>query len=648
MPRRLVVIAALWCAACSATDSADVTEALDSARSAVHQGEVARALGIVDERLARVTPADNSIASWQLRLLRAELLVMRREVDAAAAIVEPPLPTGAGLDALAGQRAYLRARIQVERGDVDAGMATASDARRLAQGAAETTGDIDLLIGRIHLQRGEFDQAETVLGRLLSSPDDRFRQLQALNNLGNGYLRAGRYDAALTWLERALRLSDFERSQVYATTMANAGICYSRLGLFDRAVEIQRRAIEIQRTQGGPKALVDALGSLGNSHVLKGDPESALPFLEEAYEIGLSAHLDRDAALWAGNLAAAHAALGRWDEAEQYNERSRTLDAGNAVVKASTLVLSAAEVAKGRGDLSRSRELYAQALAMSNGTPAVEWTAQFGLAQVATRAKDPIAASRHFEAALTTVEATRSDLLKADYRLSFLNQLIAFYQAYVDALIDQGKSDRALEIADSSRGRVLAERQRVAAPARAGVAGFQRLAAGTRTTLLSYWLAPTRSFLWVISGSGIRRIDLPPAAEIDAVVREYRAMVDNSLVNPLERRDTPGDRLYEMLIAPAALPRNASVVIVPDGALHGINFETLPVDGPTRHYWIADAQVQVAPSLAMLTTARPRTRDRGDRLLLIGNPTPRPPEFPALSYAPAEMTSIVRHFPRIG
>src|SRR5207245_11510968 len=98
-----------------------------------------------------------------------------------------------------------------------------------------------------------------------------------------------------------------------------------------------------------------------------------------------------------------------------------------------------------------------------------------------------------------------------------------------------------------------------------------------------------------------------------------------------------------MLVAPAALPHNASVVIVPDGALYGVNFETLPVDGPRRHYWIEDAEIQIAPSLAMLTVA-PRSRKPDTSLLLIGNPTPRAPEFPALGDARAGVTRIVRRF----
>jgi CHAT domain-containing protein len=84
-------------------------------------------------------------------------------------------------------------------------------------------------------------------------------------------------------------------------------------------------------------------------------------------------------------------------------------------------------------------------------------------------------------------------------------------------------------------------------------------------------------------------------------------------------------------------------VIVPDGALYGLNFETLPVDGPRRHYWIEDAEVQIAPSLSMLATI-PSARTAEPRLLLIGNPSPRAPEFPTLRYAPAEMSAIVRHF----
>jgi CHAT domain-containing protein len=85
------------------------------------------------------------------------------------------------------------------------------------------------------------------------------------------------------------------------------------------------------------------------------------------------------------------------------------------------------------------------------------------------------------------------------------------------------------------------------------------------------------------------------------------------------------------------------VIVAPDGALHRLNFETLPVDGPRRHYLIEDLEIQVTPSLALVSEPAP-THGGGPRLLLVGNPTPRDPEFPALRYAPSEMTAIARHF----
>jgi hypothetical protein len=60
-----------------------------------------------------------------------------------------------------------------------------------------------------------------------------------------------------------------------------------------------------------------------------------------------------------------------------------------------------------------------------------------------------------FEAALTIIETTRAGLLRTDDKVSYLTRLISFYQAYVSALIARGQTDRALEVADSSRGQQL-------------------------------------------------------------------------------------------------------------------------------------------------------------------------------------------------
>ena len=96
------------------------------------------------------------------------------------------------------------------------------------------------------------------------------------------------------------------------------------------------------------------------------------------------------------------------------------------------------------------------------------------------------------------------------------------------------------------------------------------------------------------------------------------------------------------MIAPVAqgIPTGARVVIVPDGALTRINFESLPVPGPTRHYWIEDVEVAIAPSLGTLSADAQRRVTHKQSVLLIGDPVSSDPAFPQLKYASAEMSAV--------
>ncbi len=121
---------------------------------------------------------------------------------------------------------------------------------------------------------------------------------------------------------------------------------------------------------------------------------------------------------------------------------------------------------------------------------------------------------------------------------------------------------------------------------------------------------------------------LPPAREIEALVRQHQAAIDNIIADPLKSAGGAGDRLFEILVEPAlpSLPHGSRVLIVPDASLYALNFETLPTSDcdcrlPTtgRHYLIEDVEIAVAPSLAMLNTRPRRPPAPARSLLLIGN-----------------------------
>jgi CHAT domain-containing protein len=139
---------------------------------------------------------------------------------------------------------------------------------------------------------------------------------------------------------------------------------------------------------------------------------------------------------------------------------------------------------------------------------------------------------------------------------------------------------------------------------------------------------------------------LPGEREIGDQGRSYRNLLEVEKTDPLRTSSALASRLYESLVGPAlqSIPPNSAVVIVPDGVLHGLNFETLVVNRPQPHYWIEDVTISVAPSLGILTL---RNADKGRHtpsLLAIGDPLPASADFPPLPNAGGEIEQVRNHF----
>jgi len=108
-----------------------------------------------------------------------------------------------------------------------------------------------------------------------------------------------------------------------------------------------------------------------------------------------------------------------------------------------------------------------------------------------------------------------------------------------------------------------------------------------------------------------------------------------------------GQKLYATLVAPARplIPPGSNVAIVVDGALHNLDFETLPAAGPKPHYWIDDVTISVVPSLDLLYRNLGRHPRRTGSLLLIGDPLPPDQKsFPKLLNSALEVSGIKDQF----
>lgn len=661
--RHALAIAAVVAAASCAPSPADLDRALTEAQTELRRGRIDEALALAERGAERARQDENELAAWRFRLLAADARLTRLEFPAAMAILDEPLPAGPEFDPLRGRRLHLIARARVAQGQLAAAQPLVVEATPLAAGDPVLLLDLELLQSQLLYRSGKAAEADLLLASArerVQREGDPYRVAQVSNTTGMGLVTRGRFDEALPYFDAVVGEPTLEGTTIQGSALNNAGLCRARLGQFDRAVELQQRAVKVQ--EGGRRQnYVQALGELGATYLLQDDLARGAEYLQRAFTIAAESGLASDAALFGRNLAAASVALGKWDDAERYNQEAARL-AGVAAAPASpyTTVIEA-QVAAGRGDREVAARLFRQSLDATDVPPGVRWMALDGMARTAAAAGTVAEAEKYFEQALQTVEQTRSALLRADYRISFTSRLVQFYRGYIDFLLSRGQFDRALIVADSSRARVLAERQSVATPTRrTTTASLKQLAQASGSTLLFYWLGPEQSWVWVVTAERVSATKLPPAGQIETLVAEHQSAIQSALADPVAAPGSAGERLYEMLVRPVlAAATRPSVVIVPDGALHRLNFETLvvpatgrrqpatgnrePAGGEQSHYLIDDLTIQIAPSLAMLQRGGAVAPGRGS-LLLVGNATARPPEFPGLTYAAAEMSGIRESF----
>ncbi len=651
---RFVVAAILLLYGCGLRPAERLDALFDAASEDFHAGELARAQ-LAAEHGISVSASRHDVAyQWRFRLLRCDILLDSGRVEEVLNQLHDAVPPEPQFAALAARKMTMEARALSVQGRVAEGEARLGDAHRAAEAARaeDVLLEIESLQGVRLMRRQHYDEAEAALRTALA----RARALHAVYseaavqvNLGMSRLLRFRYDEAIPYFEAAAALAGPRSRTLYSLARRNLAICYRQLGEHERALQIQLQSVAQNESSGAKYYLQNALGETGRTYMMQGALKAALPYLERALSLASEAHRTGDAAIWAGNLSECYSELNDWQNAASFNQEAIRLKTAAKVHTLYYNVLNAARIERGRGDSVEALRLYRQAIDEGKEDPAVIWEAQAGLGAVALQQHQPVVAVQHFEAAVNVLEKTRADVVNTELKLPFLTQRISLYQEYVDTLIDQGQTDRALAVADSSRAQVLAGHPGSVTGGRLPAEAFRAIARQNGAILLSYWLGPARSHAWVVNAREIHHIALPPAAQIEGLVREYRDAIERRLADPLRTRIPAGGRLYELLIAPVRpwIPPGSRVILATDGVLHSLNLEALPVPAPqpdaALRYWIEDVTIAVAPSLGLLAERPPRPA-AFPRLLLLGDPIASDLSFPPLSHAADEIESVTRRF----
>ncbi len=593
-------------------------------------------------------------AAWLLRfhLIKAEILLTQERAADAQHLLDN-LPAGIP------RSDELEARLLTDLGLLRAASGQPVEALGLLDQARQLASKTSAasLQAWIDLKRGvlldNFEEADATLHRALdiaTSQHDKYFEAMALNNLG--YLRMARfrYDEAIPWFESANRTAQNVPSKVtLEKALGNLGWCDFRLGQWERALDLFTRAEAIAAEEHLVGDQQRWLGNIGSIYYVRENYGKAISYYSQARDIAQHLGNHAAAATWLNNIARSYIDQSKWVEAENFNRLAFEAEASAPNAEAVPYShLNAGLIATARGRAPEAEAAFHKALqlATTSRQPNVEWQAHSGRAELYRSQKSPQALDE-YAAAVGVLDREWLALGQNDSKITFRNYQTSFYQDYVGFLSEQGQKEKALEVAESSRARLLMQKLegRTSALPEFRVTDAVRAVRESGAILLSYWLAPNRSYLWAVTAKGVSQFALPGESAINALIEQHRRSIEN-LRDPLASGDAAARQLYKMLLGPVEpmLHATAPVIISPDGRLHEINFETLVVDGPKPHYWIDDSTVALVPSLGVLQRALTHRPARRPRLLMIGDPLPADPEFPPLAHLKTEIAEIAAGF----
>jgi CHAT domain-containing protein/Flp pilus assembly protein TadD len=622
-------------------------------RSTLLHGDLVRARNEADAEYRRFSSHDLEWA-WKFRLLEGDALASQGLSQDLLSLLNSELPPSLSSGDLAARKHMLQALAYSHLGDIAAADRNLQQAQQIcALSHCESAGEVAGIGGAVAVDRNDTGQAESYFRKSLAiarQQGDKYLELAALLNLGVAELGKERFDESIQWSSDAQNLAQTIASGLdEEKALGNLGYAYYKMGDFDRSLTEYTQASQKAGELGAFIDQVEWLNDLGLVYF----QTDQLPLAENYYRqsLALAQKSENRGQVISALTALAYLAVqtNKLDEAKQYGQQAFQLahTTGDRAGELPPMVVQG-KIAARSGDTQNAERIFLEASADPKSDASLSWEAQNDLAKLYEDQHQTDQADKQYRKALATFEGARSTLQHEESRLPFLSNATHLYDDYLHFLVHHGKTVAALQLADYGRAQTLAEglgllgKNPTSVPAGPDP---RQAAAKTGSTILYYWLGANESYRWTVTPRQITLSQLPPASEINEAVERYR----KELLGPrnvLDTQSPAGTQLFDLLVGASqpALTGNSRVVIIPDGSLSNLNFETLLVPAPNLHYWIEDVTIVNASSLRLLAASRTSAAPRERKLLLIGDPLSPSQEYGELPEAGVEVINIEKHF----
>ncbi|MBX7221584.1 MAG: CHAT domain-containing protein [Blastocatellia bacterium] len=435
-----------------------------------------------------------------------------------------------------------------------------------------------------------------------------------LNNIGTCYQTLRNYEQAVSYLQKSLEVMQLLKNRDFAARITlNLSSIQQALGKNQAAREQANQALQLARELKNRPIEARALSYLGGIAFEQGDLQEALAKLTESYNLlqtlqvpPLPSHFQQ--------LATVEYKLKRLEEArthiETFIERIEFTRAQTANPDYRLSYFAGAEVAYGLYvdilmELHRANptvgydRLALQASEQARARALVDLLSEAKVT-LANPEKEPLVAE---EQALERAINVKNEKLIRLSKAAGASRDIQAEEKELTGFIQKLKSVKAQIRSRDPHYAALTQ------PVPVTVADLQAKVLDADTMLLEYRLGEERSWLWMVTATGISSFELPRRAVIEQSAREVY-----QLLTAYQRKKQETDRQYlkrtaaaeagywpaaatlsRMLLTPVADQLGTKrLLVVADGALQYIPFAALP----EPHISGTEPQVQPVPLLA--------------------------------------------------
>ena len=278
-------------------------------------------------------------------------------------------------------------------------------------------------------------------------------------NIATLLFRQGRYQEALEAYERARQgFATLGNDVEVAVVDLYRSSVHLALNLFPEALELATQARRALAERGMARQVALATARQAAAQRGLGELDEAGRLFEEARDIWVETGAEVEAALLDLERAALWRVQGRPQKAlllaeasaEVFNQRGMSVRSGQAR-------LLMAECQADLGQPAEAEKLYQAVLEapLSKELASLAYRAHHGLGRIEERRERREAACRHYQQAVTHIEAMQRDLRVDEFKASFLDDKLEVYQALVHTLLALGRPEEAFEVVERAKSGVL-------------------------------------------------------------------------------------------------------------------------------------------------------------------------------------------------